>query len=56
MRLSQFSLMGTGTAEESDRYMPRPITPYRGAVNESRWGRSVASHFDKVPAGILKFI
>ena len=29
---------GEGTAEESDRYMPRTITPYRGAINESRWG------------------
>lgn len=38
MRLSQFSLTATGTAEESDRHMPRPITPYRGAINESRWG------------------
>lgn len=27
-----------GTAEESDRHMPRTITPYRGAINESRWG------------------
>lgn len=35
---SQSSLTGTGTAEESDRHMPRPITPYRGAINESRWG------------------
>ena len=38
MRLSQFSLTGTGTAEESDRHMPRTITPYRGTINESRWG------------------
>lgn len=38
MRLLQFSLTGTGTAEESDRHMPRTITPYRGVVNESRWG------------------
>lgn len=38
MRLSQFSLTGTGTAEESDRHMTRPITPYRGAIYESRWG------------------
>lgn len=37
-RLLQFSLTGTGTAEESDRHMPRPITPYRGVINESRWG------------------
>ena len=29
---------GEGTAEESDRHMPRTITPYRGAINESRWG------------------
>ena len=29
---------GDSTAEESDRHMPRPITPYRGAINESRWG------------------
>lgn len=29
---------GEGTAEESDRHMPRPITPYRGVINESRWG------------------
>lgn len=34
----QFSLTGTGTAEESDRHMPRAITPYRGVINESRWG------------------
>ncbi len=27
---------GEGTAEESDRHMPRTITPYRGAINESR--------------------
>lgn len=48
---------GEGTAEESDRHMPRPITPYRGAISESRWGMSsAASHSDKVPAGILKFI
>lgn len=38
MRLLQFSLTGTGTAEESDRHMPRAITPYRGVINESRWG------------------
>ena len=38
MRLLQFSLTATGTAEESDRHMPRPITPYRGVINESRWG------------------
>lgn len=29
---------GEGTVEESDRRMPRPITPYRGMINESRWG------------------
>lgn len=29
---------GEGTAEESDRHMPRPITLYRGVINESRWG------------------
>ena len=29
---------GEGTAEESDRHMPRTITPYRGAINESRCG------------------
>lgn len=29
---------GEGTAEESDRHMPRPITPYHGVINESRWG------------------
>lgn len=29
---------GDSTAEESDRHMPRPITPYRGVINESRWG------------------
>ena len=57
MRLLQFSLTGTGTAEESDRHMPRPITPYRGAINESRWGMSfAASHPDKVPAAISEFI
>ena len=38
MHRSQSSLTGTGTAEESDRHMPRPITPYRGVINESRWG------------------
>ena len=47
---------GEGTAEESDRHMPRPITPYRGVINESRWVRSAASHPDKMPAGILEFI
>lgn len=56
MRLSQFSLTATGTAEESDRHMPRTITPYRGVINESRWGEAAASHPDKVPAGILGFI
>lgn len=57
MRLSQFSLTGTGTAEESDRHMPRPITPYRGAISESRWDMSsAASHPDKVPASIFRFI
>lgn len=38
MHWSQPSLTGTGTAEESDRHMPRTITPYRGVINESRWG------------------
>lgn len=38
MRLSQFSLTGIGIAEESDRHMLRTIRPYRGAINESRWG------------------
>ena len=38
MHWSQPSLTGTGTAEESDRHMLRPITPYGGAINESRWG------------------
>lgn len=47
---------GEGTAEESDRHMTRPIMPYRGAINESRWGRSAAFHLDKVPAGIFEFI
>lgn len=28
---------GEGTAKESDRHMPRTITPYRGVINESRW-------------------
>lgn len=37
-RRSQSSLTVTGTAEESDRHMPRTITPYRGVINESRWG------------------
>lgn len=37
MHRSQSSLTVTGTAEESDRHMPRTITPYRGAINESRW-------------------
>lgn len=47
---------GDSTAEESLRCMPRTITPYRGVINESRWGRSAASHPGKVPAGIFKFI
>lgn len=29
---------GDSTAEESLRCMPRTITPYRGVINESRWG------------------
>ena len=29
---------GDSTAKESGRYMPRTITPYRGAITESRWG------------------
>ena len=48
---------GDSTAEESLRCMPRTITPYRGAISESRWGMSsAASHPDKVPAAIFRFI
>lgn len=48
---------GDSTAEESLRCMPRTITPYRGAISESRWGMSSAApHPDKVPAAIFRFI
>lgn len=53
----QFSLTGTGTAEESDRYMLRIIIPYRGANRKSLQGmRPAVSYHDKERTTIYQFI